>query len=103
MLKISDNLICKISANTLTIRTRDGGDFLHGDDGIDRPRWNLYFAEDNGIVAEADASNTNAPQLTEFGTEIEGVSEQYFTQVWWWHSNNIIIKVIILKWGKADP
>ena len=54
---------------------------MSGDDGSDRPRWNLYFASDNGIIAESDASVENAPQLDKFGAEVEGVAEQYFAQV----------------------
>ena len=77
----SETLVCKLSANTLTIETSNGNDFFSGDDGYQWVTWNLYFSPDNGIVAKGDARNENAPQLDMFGIDVEGVSKIFFTQV----------------------
>ena len=65
----------------MTVLTRNGDDFLQGGEGIGRATWNLYFSENNGIVAKEDGGNPNPPQFKVVTTIVEGVSDQYFTKV----------------------
>ncbi len=80
-LYFSDKLICQISEKQLTVLTRNGDDFLQGGDGMGRATWNLYFSENNGIVAKEDGMNPKAPQFKVVATIVEGVSDQYLTEV----------------------
>ena len=82
LISISENIICKMFDDMLTIETVNGVDFLQGDDGYDRPRWNLYFSDDNKIIARSDALYPAAPQVEIFAVEVEGVLNQYLTQVY---------------------
>ena len=76
-----DKLVCTISEKTLSIKTRNGEDFLQGDDGYDRPNWNLYFLDDTGIVTKAENLNPSQVQFKGYAVAIDGVAEQYFTKV----------------------
>lgn len=73
--------MCQISEKQLTVFTRNGDDFLQGGDEIGRATWNLYFSEDNGIVAREDLVNPKAPQFEVVASIVEGISDQYFTEV----------------------
>ena len=80
-LQFVDKLVCTISEKTLSIKTRNGEDFLQGDDGYDRPNWNLYFLDDTGIVTKAENLNPSQVQFKGYAVAIDGVAEQYFTKV----------------------
>ena len=73
--------MCTISEKTLSIKTRNGEDFLQGDDGYDRPNWNLYFLDDTGIVTKGENLNPSQVQFKGYAVAIDGVAEQYFTKV----------------------
>ena len=79
MLNISDNLICKISANTLIVRTRDGGDFLHGDDWI--AEWKLYFNVRNGIFIDTTPLTGHEKPLQVDNVRIEDIPKYFYTKV----------------------
>ena len=76
-----ENLECQISENNINIRTKSGEDFLDGDDGYDRPNWNLYFLDNTGIAAKAENSSRSPPQFEGYAIAVDGVAEQYFTKV----------------------
>ena len=73
--------MCQISEKQLTVFTRNGDDFLQGGDEIGTATWNLFFSEDNGIVAREDFVNPKAPQFEVVASIVEGISDQYFTEV----------------------
>ena len=54
---------------------------MDGDDGYDRPNWNLYFLDNTGIVAKAENSSRSPPQFEGYAVAVDGVAEQYFTKV----------------------
>ena len=54
---------------------------MEGDDGYDRPSWNLYFLDSTGIVAKAENSIPSPPQFKGYAVAVDGVAEQYFTEV----------------------
>ena len=65
----------------MTIRTRNGEDFLQVGDGKESATWKLYFSEKNGIVAKEDGVNSKAPQFKAVTAIVNGVSDQYLTEV----------------------
>ena len=67
---------------------------MDGDDGYDRPNWNLYFLDNTGIVAKAENSSRSPPQFEGYAVAVDGVAEQYFTKV---KCDNKILNVAISK------
>ena len=78
---VSGNLECMIASNNLSIKTKNGEDFLQDNDGKDRLNWNLYFREDNGIVTKGENLDPSQIQFNEYAVKIDGIAEQYLTQV----------------------